>query len=65
MRKKETAVSCDLCMYYSYDEEYDCFTCEVGDWMDEDDVWHMMSEGSKSCPYFRMDDEYQIVKKQM
>ena len=52
-------------MYYSYDEEYDCYTCEVGDWMDEDDVWHLYSEGGRSCPYFKAGDEYQIVRKQM
>ena len=44
------ASQCDLCAYY---------------WIDEDDLARMLSGSSDSCPYFQMDDEYKIVRKQM
>ena len=62
---KNVSAICDICMYYSYDEEYDCYTCEVDDQMDEDDVWRFMNSGRKVCPFFRMGDEYKIVHKQI
>ena len=65
MKEKAAAASCEICMYYSYDEEYKEYNCEIGDMMDEDDVWQMMSGGSTGCPYFRMGNEYSIVRKQI
>ena len=65
MKEKGSGASCDLCMYYSYDEEFEEYTCEIGDMMDEDDVWHLMSGERRSCPYYRMGNEYTIVKKQI
>ena len=37
--------------------------CQVN--LDEDDLARMLSGSSDSCPYFQMDDEYKIVRKQM
>ncbi len=62
-KKKKTVTSCDICMYYSYDDEYDCYTCEID--LDEDEMWRFMSDHDYACPYFRMGNEYTIVHKQI
>ena len=54
---------CDKCMYYEYDEEYDCYICTV--YMDEDEMARFMNLKSRKCTYFRLGDEYQIVRKQI
>lgn len=33
--------------------------------MDEDDFGRFISNSYESCPYFQLDDEYKIVRKQM
>lgn len=53
---------CDMCMNYTYDEEYDCFTCSVD--MDEDEAYSLFSNKRRACPYFRFGDDYTIVRKQ-
>jgi len=66
MENKKKAVSCcDICMYYSYDDEYGCYSCEAEYEMDEDDIWQLMDSPRRSCPFFRMGDEYKIVNKQI
>lgn len=50
-------------MNYSYDEDYECYTCEVN--LDEDEMARFISGNFRQCPYFRMGDEYKIVRKQM
>ncbi len=56
-------VSCDTCMYYEYDEEYECYTCEMD--LDEDDLAHFILDSKFECPYYRFGDEYTIVRHQM
>lgn len=51
---------CNSCSFYVYDEDY---MCQVN--MDEDDVVRLMSDESYDCPYYQLDDEYRIVRKQM
>ena len=53
---------CDLCMNYTYDDEYDCYMCAID--MDEDEVYSGFGSRRRECPYFRMGDEYTIVRKQ-
>lgn len=50
-------------MYYSYNEEYEYYQCEVN--LDEDEMIRFLSGGHNSCPHFKFGDEYSIVKKQM
>lgn len=57
------AASCDLCAHYVYDVEDDFSECMVN--MDEDDFGRFISNSYESCPYFQLDDEYKIVRKQM
>ena len=65
MKKKEKKVvsSCDICAYYSYDDDYECYTCEID--LDEDEMSRFMRDSFYDCPYFKMGDEYLIVRKQM
>ena len=46
---------CDYCINYIYDEDVEGYICDVD--MDEDDY--------ATCPYYRSNDDYLIVRKQM
>ncbi len=53
---------CENCAYYDYNEEYECYECDVN--LDEDELYRFMQGGSFECPYFTPYDEYKIVRKQ-
>ena len=55
--------SCETCAYYAYDEDYECYMCDVN--MDEDEYTRMLSDSHYSCPYYRNGDEYAVVLRQM
>lgn len=59
----KTQTNCDSCMNYEYDEEYECYECQVN--MDEDEIGRLLSSSRVSCPYYRLGDEYKIVRKQI
>jgi hypothetical protein len=50
-------------MNYTYDEDYECYTCEVD--LDEDEMAQFIRGNFSSCPYYKSGDEYRIVRKQM
>lgn len=54
---------CDTCAFYTYDEEYDEYLCEVD--MDEDDYARFLEGHYRHCPFYRNGDEYAIVRHQM
>ena len=56
-----TVSLCDECVYYTYNEDYEEYECLVN--LDEDDLYHFYSRND-TCPYFRLDDEYGVVRKQ-
>ncbi len=56
-------MQCESCLYYLYDEEYDEYYCAVQ--LDEDEMERFLSDHFQNCPYYRLDDEYQTVRKQM
>lgn len=62
MEKKKTA-NCEYCSNYVYDEEYGYYSCDVN--LDEDEMGRFMTNTFHNCPYFQMNDEYKIVRKQM
>ena len=62
MRKKQIG-SCESCINYEYDEEYDCYVCGMN--LDEDEMYRFLKGEFRDCPYYRFGDEYQIVRKQM
>lgn len=53
---------CEFCMYQCFDEEYEEYYCSMN--FDQDELERLRFNPSSSCPYFRMGDEYTIVKKQ-
>lgn len=55
--------NCDLCAYYVYDEDYDCYTCDMN--LDEDELERFLQGTNDNCPYFRDGDEYKVVQKQI
>lgn len=55
--------SCESCVYYSYDEAYESYLCDIN--MDEDELIRLMSDRHYNCPYYRNGDDYAIVRKQM
>lgn len=54
---------CDTCVNYVYEEESECYVCLVD--LDEDEMGRFLSGTLSGCPYFRLDDEYGVVRKQM
>lgn len=55
--------NCDCCVYYVFDEEYDCYECEID--LDEDEMIKFMQSSFDDCPYFQLNDEYKTVRKQI
>ena len=55
--------NCDCCINYVYDDEFECYVCEVN--LDEDELEKFMGNSFDNCPYFHLNDDYKIVKKQM
>lgn len=54
---------CDSCAHYEYDEEYECYVCEMN--LDEDEWYRFVTSSYRECPYYRYGDEYAIVRHQM
>ena len=52
---------CNTCIYNTYDYEAEEYFCSC--YMDEDDVMRFYSNKG-SCPFYRLDDEYSVVRKQ-
>lgn len=55
--------NCEYCSNYVYDEEYEQYICEMN--LDEDEMSKFLRDTFYDCPYFQMNDEYKIVRKQM
>ena len=45
---------CETCVNYVYDVN-----------LDEDELVRFMEDSHYCCPYYRLDDEYAVVRKQM
>lgn len=54
--------NCDECVNYVYDEESECYCCLVN--LDEDEMYRFLTGTQKACPYYRLDDEYAVVRHQ-
>ena len=52
--------NCEACAYYSYDEDYECYICEMD--LDEDEMLKFLSSTFDACPYYRSGDEYSVVR---
>lgn len=60
--KTKKVTQCECCAYYYYDEEYECYSCDIN--LDEDEMAHFLSCKDFECPYYNPYDEYKIVRKQ-
>ena len=60
---KKQQGSCESCAYYSYDEDYERYICDMD--LDEDELVRFLSDSHYSCPYYRLGDEYAVVRKQL
>ena len=54
--------NCEACAYYSYDEDYECYICEMD--LDEDELARFLAADTRSCPYWRPGDDYITARKQ-
>lgn len=54
---------CEECMHYTYDDEYECYSCEMD--LDQDEMEQFMRGNFKNCPFYEYGDEYKIVRKQI
>ena len=55
-------IRCEECDYFDYDEETDTYECAMS--LDMDEYERYLASGRNRCPYFRIRDEYRIVRKQ-
>jgi len=62
-RMQMASGNCDACVNYVYDEDYECYCCLVN--LDEDEMYRFLSGTQRECPYFRLDDEYGVVRHQI
>lgn len=62
-KKMQATTNCETCTNYIYDEDYECYTCMVN--LDEDEFSKFMTGSFRACPYYRLDDEYKVVRHQM
>lgn len=53
---------CESCVFYSLDEEYDDYVCEMD--LDEDEMARFLAAQADSCPYWRPGDDYITSRKQ-
>ena len=59
-----SATSWDYCANYVYDEESESYYCDVN--LDEDEMEKFLTDSFQGgCPYYRLEDEYRTVRKQM
>lgn len=54
--------NCETCANYFYDDESECYCCDVS--LDEDEMVRFMTGNTSACPYYDFYDEYKIVRKQ-
>ncbi|MCR5653120.1 MAG: DUF6472 family protein [Ruminococcus sp.] len=54
--------ACEHCAHYVFDDEYECYFCDIN--LDEDEMARFMSQSTDNCHYFQLYDEYKIVEKQ-
>ena len=63
--KKQSQTSCESCGNYVYDEEYDCYTCEQGAELDEDEMAQFLRGDYPACPFYHPgESDYYLSSKQ-
>ena len=59
---KKSGATCETCLYFDYDEEWQEEICTMD--LDEDELERLASGRYATCPYYRFYDEYKFVQKQ-
>lgn len=54
--------TCEYCLNYEYDDFTEMYYCQNS--LDEDEMAKYISNSYYNCPYFHINNEYEIVKKQ-
>lgn len=62
MAKKKQASSCLSCENFEYDEDIGAEVCVME--LDEDELYRLSDREARGCPFYRLKDEYRIVRKQ-
>ncbi len=62
-QKQKQTGSCETCVFYNYDEEYDVYECRVN--LDQDELSRFLSGRTGGCPFYRFYDEYKSVQRQV
>lgn len=63
MKMRKTAGTCDSCVFYDYDEDYDDYSCRVN--LDQDELTRFLAWRTATCPFYRFHDEYKSVHRQI
>ena len=61
--EKNNAGTCESCVFYDYDEEYEVYECRVN--LDQDELSRFLEGRTAACPFYRYYDEYKSVHKQI
>ncbi len=61
--KKIASGPCEMCVNYVYDDEDECYYCDIN--LDEDDMYRFLTGNTKECTFFQLYDEYKVVRHQM
>ena len=61
--KKSPAGICEEGNFYTYDDDYECYTCDQD--LDEDEMARFLADEFRDCPYYQPGNEYLVVRKQM
>jgi hypothetical protein len=61
--KRKKSGSCEQCNNYIYEDDYECYVCQVD--LDEDEMARFLADEFRDCPYYQPGDEYLIVRKQI
>ena len=56
-------VNCETCANYIYDEEFEEYYCQMN--LDEDEYGRLMFDSDYRCPYYKFENEYEVVWKQI
>lgn len=62
-RRMAEITNCDMCNNLVYDEDYECYVCDMD--LDEDDMVKFLQGNTAACPYYQSNDEYAVVRHQM
>ena len=63
MDKKKSVGNCEQCNNYVYDEDYECYSCEMD--LDEDEMARFLADEYRDGPYYQPGDEELIVRTHM